>query len=203
MAHTHLAHPNLALDYFSGTDLHQNAESFIQLIERKINFALSDAPADPNKVRNYTFRNNVMFSSLLRCAAAEWYENTITNATTWENVQTNFITGFSNGRNKFRYRMELELCIRGNGEEIRYFLHRIKQTVDRDWPDDMNGIEAAQQNEEREAQGRHRRQKYIDHSLKGLRPRYPQNKHKKILKKTPYTKLNDFSTRTIQIDVSF
>ena len=34
---------------------------------------------------------------LLRGPAAEWYENRITNATTWENVPTNFITRFSEG----------------------------------------------------------------------------------------------------------
>ena len=44
MAATHLAYPDLALDKFSGTDPDQDAESFIQLIERKINFALGDAP---------------------------------------------------------------------------------------------------------------------------------------------------------------
>ena len=40
MAVIHLADPDLALDNFSGTDPDQDAESFIQLIERKINFAL-------------------------------------------------------------------------------------------------------------------------------------------------------------------
>ena len=48
MAATHLAYPDLALDKFSGTDPDQDAESFIQLIERKINFALGDAPANPD-----------------------------------------------------------------------------------------------------------------------------------------------------------
>ena len=38
--------------------------------------------------------------------------------------------------------MEVEPCIRGDGEEIRNFLHRIKRTVDKGWPDDLNGIEA-------------------------------------------------------------
>ena len=42
--------------------------------------------------------------------------------------------------------MEWEHCIRGGGEDIQHFLHRIKGTVDKGWPDDMNGIEAAQQN---------------------------------------------------------
>ena len=46
MAAAHLAYPDLAVDKFSGTDPNQNAESFIQLIERKINFALGDAPGD-------------------------------------------------------------------------------------------------------------------------------------------------------------
>ena len=35
MAHTQLAYPDVALNYFSGTDLDQDAESFIQLIERR------------------------------------------------------------------------------------------------------------------------------------------------------------------------
>ena len=48
MANTHLAYPDLALDKFFGTDPDQDAESFVQLIERKINFALGDAPADPD-----------------------------------------------------------------------------------------------------------------------------------------------------------
>ena len=46
MAAAHFAYPDLAVDKFPGTDPDQDAESFIQLIERKINFALGDAPAD-------------------------------------------------------------------------------------------------------------------------------------------------------------
>ena len=53
MANTHLAYPDLALDKFSGADPDQDAESFVQLIERKINFALGDAPADPDDLVNY------------------------------------------------------------------------------------------------------------------------------------------------------
>ena len=50
--------------------------------------------------------------------------------------------------------MEVEHCIRGDGEEIRNFLHGIKRTVDKGWPDNLNGIDAAHQNSERDAQGR-------------------------------------------------
>ena len=203
MANTHLAYPDLAIDKFSGTDPDQDAESFIQLIERKINFALGDAPGDAGELVNYTFRKKALFSSLLRGPAAEWYESNITNATAWDDVRTNFITRFSDGRNKFRYRMEVEHCIRGDGEEIRNFLHRIKRTVDKGWPDDLNGIEAANYAAERTAQGRQRRQTYIDYSLKGLRPRYLQRKAQEYLIENPNATWNDFSTRIIQRDVSF
>ena len=58
--------------------------------------------------------------------------------------------------------MEVEYCIRGDGEEIRNFLHCIKQTVDRGWPDDLKGIEAAHHAAEGEAQERQRKQRYND-----------------------------------------
>ena len=191
MAAAHLACPYLAVDKFSGTDPDQDAESLIQLIERKINFALGDAPADAGELVNYTFRKKALFSSLLRGPATEWYESNITNATTWENVRTNFINRFSDGRNKFRYRVEVEHCIRGDGKEIRNFLHSIKRTVDRGWPDDMNGIEFAQQNAERAAQGRQRRQRYMDYSLRGLRPRYLQRKAQEYLMERPKATWNN------------
>ena len=203
MANTHLAYPDLAIDKFSGTDPDQDAESFIQLIEREINFALGDAPGDAGELANYTFRKKALFSSLLRGPAAEWYESNITSATTWDNVRTKFVTRFSDGRNKFRYRMEVERCIRGDGEEIRNFLHRIKRTVDKGWPDDMEAIAPADHGAKGAAQGRQRRQRYIEYLLKGLRPRYLQGKAQEYLTENPNVTWNDFYTRRIQRDVSF
>ena len=58
--------------------------------------------------------------------------------------------------------MEIEHCIRSDGEEIREFLHRIKKSVDKDWPDDMAGVVAVEQAGERTAQARQRRQRYVD-----------------------------------------
>ena len=81
MANTHLAYPDLVLDKFSGTDPDQDAELFMQLIERKINFTLSDAPGDADEFANYTIRKKPFFS-LLRGPAAERHENNIRNPTT-------------------------------------------------------------------------------------------------------------------------
>ena len=180
MAYTHLAYPDLAIHKLSRTHPDQNAETFIQLIERKNNFALGDATADAGDLANYTIRKKALFPSSLRRPAAEWDESNFTNATTWENVRKNFITRFSDGRNKFQYQKEVEHCFRGDGEEIRNFLHRIKRTVDKGWPDDMEGIAAADQNAERGAQGLHRRQRYIDYSLKVYNLNTSSKNHKYI-----------------------
>ena len=181
MANTHLAYPDLALDKFSGTDPDQDAESFDQLIERKITFALGDAPADPDHLVSYTFRKKALFSSLLQGPAAEWYENKIENATTWADTREQFITRFADGWNKFRHRMEVEHCVRGDGEEIRNFLDRIKKIVDKGWPDDMEIIVEADRAAERQAQGRQRKQRYFDYTLRRLRPRYLQRKAQEYL----------------------
>ena len=114
-----------------------------------------------------------------------------------------FFTSFLNGRNKFRHRLEVEHCVRRDGEEIRNFLHRIKKTVDKGWPDDMNGIARAQQNAERHAPARQRRQRCMDYSLRGLRPRYLQSKAQEYLMEHPNATGNDFSTHIFQKDVSF
>ena len=55
-AHTQLAHPDLALDKFSGTDPDQDAEPFIQLTKRKINCALGDAPGVVDNFRKLNFQ---------------------------------------------------------------------------------------------------------------------------------------------------
>ena len=160
MANAHLAYPDLALDKFSGTDSDQDAEAIIRLIECKSNFALGSEPdeADAQHVI-YLFIKKALFSSFLRGPAAEWYGSTTQDAMTWNEVRTLFITRFSDGRNKFRHRMEVEHCIRADGEEIRNFLHLIKKTVDKGWPNDMVGIAPGDQNADRTLQARQRRQR--------------------------------------------
>ena len=204
MTNAHLVYPDLALDKFSGTDPDQDAEAVIRLIECKMNFALGTEPdeADAEHVI-HLFRKKALFSSLLRGPAADWYGSTIQDAMTCNEVRTLFITSFLDGRNEFRHKMEVEHCIRADGEEIRNFLHRTKKTVDKSWPDDMAGVVAAEQGAERTAQARQRRQRYIDYTLKGLRPQYLQRKAQEYLMEHPNATWNDFSTHLISKDGSF
>ena len=83
MANAHLAHPDLALDNFPGTDPEQDAEAFIRLIECMINFALGTEPHETDDAHViYLFRKKALISSLLRGPAAEWHGSTIQDATT-------------------------------------------------------------------------------------------------------------------------
>ena len=81
--------------------------------------------------------------------------------------------------------MEVEQCTRGDGKEIRNFLHRFKITVDKGWPDDMEGIAPAEHGVERTAQAGQRRKRYIDYSMKGLDQDTDNAKHKSIQRRTP------------------
>ena len=57
--------------------------------------------------------------------------------------------------------------------------------MDKGWPDDRVGIAIADQNAKRTGQARQRRQRYIDYTLKGLRPRYLQRKAQEYLMEHP------------------
>ena len=99
--------------------------------------------------------------------------------------------------------MKVEHLVRGDREEIRNFLHRIKKIVDKEWPDDMEGIAEADRAAERQAQGRQRRQQYIGYTLRGLRPRYLKLKAQEYLMEHPNATWSDFSAGIIQRDVSY
>ena len=118
MAAVHLASPGLAVDKFSGTDPDVEVDSFAQLIERKINFAFGDAPENAEQLADYNLRKNALYSSSLRGPAAEWYENNVEAAFPWDDIWTNFINIFADGRNKLRHRLEVEHCVRRAGEDI-------------------------------------------------------------------------------------
>ena len=67
----------------------------------------------------------------------------------------------------------------------------------------MEGIAEGDRGAERQAQRRQRRQRYIEYTRRGLRPRYLQRKAQEYLLENPDATSNDFSTRIIQRDVSY
>ena len=152
MANTHLVYPDRAIDKFFRHRSRSGRRIFHQINRTKNQLCSWRHTWIRKRTCKLHFQKKALFSSLFRGPAAEWYESNTTNATSWDKVRTNFITRFSDGRNKFRYRMEVEHCIREDGKEIRIFLHRIKITVDEGWPDDMEGIAPADHGAERTAE---------------------------------------------------
>ena len=122
---------------------------------------------------------------------------------TRKRVRILFRTRFADRRNKFRHRMEVEHCLRAEGEEIPNFLHRIKKAVDKGWPDDVVGVAVADQNAERAAQARQRRQRHINSTLKGIRARYLQRKAQEYSMEYPNAFWNEFLTHLMTKDVTY
>ena len=98
--------------------------------------------------------------------------------TLWNGIKMNFFTGFSDGLNRFRQRLEVEHC----------------------WPDDTIGIPNSQQNAERTTQKRQQKQRYMDYNQRGLKPTYLQLKSQKQLMEYPNATWNNFSTQNTQED---
>ena len=67
----------------------------------------------------------------------------------------------------------------------------------------MEGIAEADRAAEHQVQGRQRRQRYIDYTLRALRPRDLQRKAQEYLMEHPNSTWNDFFTSIIQRDVSY
>ena len=91
MTNTHLAYPDIASDKFSGTDPDQDVEPFVQL-ERKINFALGDAPAGPDDLVSYTFckKGDEEENDILIILYEDFVQGTYNEKlkSTWWNIRT-------------------------------------------------------------------------------------------------------------------
>ena len=110
---------------------------------------------------------------------AEYLLHLTEAATLWNKIKMNFVTGFSDGQNKLRHRLEIKHC----------------------WPDDMNGIPNARQNAERSTQKRQQKQRHMQYNLRLLQPNYLQLKAQGQLLEYPNATWTDFSTQNIEEDV--
>ena len=99
--------------------------------------------------------------------------------------------------------MEAENLIRRDGEEIKNFLHRVKIMVGKGWPDDLAGVQQNNQNAERTAQERQRRQRCIEYSLKVLRPLKLREKAHEYLMDHPNANWDQFTQEIINKDLSY
>ena len=169
MAAAPLSYPDLAFDKFSGDDPGQDINTFLQIVENKINFSLgSRPPTDANQQAQFDFRQKALLASLLRGSAATWYEQN--EALAWTELKAQLKLRFTDGRDKYQYRLEAENCTRHPTELIKNYIARVRKTVDKGWPIDLTGVATADQATATTAQNARREQKYIDIITKGLVP---------------------------------
>ena len=198
MAENTVSLPDLALDKFSGNDPKQDAKSFLLTVENKINFSLGSRPTEIAERARYLLRKKALFSSLLQGPAAEWYADSINDAATWHQIRTAFIDRFSDDRDKYRHRITAENCVRGNEEIIKNFYHRVKSAVDKGWSLDPNGTQ-----NERDNQQNQRNAKYIEFTVRGLRPNGLKKKAREYLIEHPNATWDAFQTYITSKDVMY
>ena len=198
MAENTVSFLDLALDNFAGNDPDQDAKSFLLTVENKINFSLGSRQTDAAERARYLFREKALFSSLRRGPPSEWYADSINDAATWDQIRTASIDRFSDDRDKYRHRITADNCVRDNKGLIKNFYHRVKSAVDKGWPLDPNGTQA-----ERDNQQNQRNVKYIEFTVRGLRPTGLKRKAHEYLIEQPNATWDAFQTHITSIDVIY
>ena len=68
-----VAFPDIALEKFTGLDSSEDAQTFIDLIERKIGFNLCLRPDDAVEQELFDYRRKQLFGSVLCSPAHDWF----------------------------------------------------------------------------------------------------------------------------------
>ena len=135
MAANVVAYPEIALEKFTGLDPSEDAQEFFSLIQRKIQFSLGTKdPADADLQAAYDARQKALFGSVLRGPAAQWFE-TLAPGLAWNEVRNQFIDRFTDAKDKFRKRVEVESIKRQPDELIKSYTHRVTKAVEKGWTD--------------------------------------------------------------------
>ena len=190
MAANVVAYPDRALEKFTGLDPSEDAQEFFNLIQRKIQFSLGTRdPADADLQAAYDARQKALFGSVLRGPAAQWFE-TLAPGFAWNEVRNQFITRFTDAKDKYRKRIEVESIKRQPDELIKSYTHRVTKAVEKGWPDpDFN-------NDQRNA-------KCMEYFVRGLTPpRLKQKAHQRLIE-NPATTWQQLQDHVATKDLSF
>ena len=123
---------------------------------KKISFSLGVRPAADGDPRTaYDLRRKALFGSVLRGPAAEWFDSLDQN-TTWPQLRNAFINRFTDSKDKYRKRIEVENIKRQPDELLKSYIHRITTSIDLGWPHPVT--------EEQRAT------KYMEYFVRGLTP---------------------------------
>ena len=123
---------DVVMEKFSGTQPEDDADAIVKQVEQKIKVALGQLPGLGNDRENYLFRQRALFATLLRRPAAEWYAANINEgdaAHTWNFIEREFRTRYTDGRDRYRFRIQAENIKRIELEPNKTYLQRVKKTL--------------------------------------------------------------------------
>ena len=185
-----VAYPDIALEKFTGLDPSEDAQEFFSLIQRKIQFSLGTRdPADAGLQAAYDARQKALFGSVLRGPAAQWFE-TLAPGLAWNEVRYQFIARFTDAKDKYRKRIEVESIKRQPDELIKSNTHRVTKAFEKGWPDpDFN-------NDQRNA-------KCMEYFVSGLTPPALKQKAHQRLIENPATTWQQLQDHVATKDLSF
>ena len=190
MAANVVAYPDIALEKFTGLDPSEVAQEFFSLIQRKIQFSIGTRdPADADLQAAYDARQKALFGSVLRGPEAQWFE-TLAPGLAWNEVRNQFITRFTDAKDKYRKRIEVESIKRQPDELIKSYTHRVTKAFEKGWPDpDFN-------NDQRNA-------KCMEYFVRGLTPPTLKEKAHQRLIENPATTWQQLQDHVATKDLSF
>ena len=120
-------------------------------------------------------------------------------------MKDDFVKRFTDGRDQFRFRLEVENTFRQEGELIKNYLLRIKSGVDKGWPEMIpRNIEGDDNiRREKELQQSQQSEKYIDFALRGLIPQGLKRKAHEKLIENPSITWTQFVDHLLVKDLTF
>ena len=130
-----VAYPDISLDKFTGLDPSEDARDFIDIIEQKMQFSLGTRPAagEADARALYDARKRALFGSVLRGPAAQWF-TTVPAADEWPDIRDAFIIRFTDDKDKYRQRIEVENIKRQPNELLKSYIHRLTKAIERGPP---------------------------------------------------------------------
>ena len=183
-----VAYPDIALEKFTGLDPSEDAQELFSLIQRKIQFSLGTRdPADADLQAAYDARQKALFGSVLRGPAAQWFE-TLAPGLAWNEVRNQFITRFTDAKDKYRKIIEVESIKSQPDELIKSYTHRVTKAVEKGWPDpDFNNDQP----------------KCLEYFVRGLTPPTLKQKAHQRLIENPATTWQQLQDHVATKDLSF
>ena len=183
-----VAYPDISLEKFTGLDPSDDVADFLSLIERKIEFSLGLRPGAGDAQNAYDARRKALFGSVLRGPAAQWFDS-LPAAEPWDDVRTGFLDRFTDEKDKYRKRIEVENIRRQSDELIKSYVHRLTKAVEKGWPHPFTDAQ--------------RQTKCMEFFVRGLTPPALKQKAHQFLIETPHATWEQLNNHVSTKDLSF